>query len=55
MEQKWSQRWRVFLYNIALYVKSNDEDHGLKFIKDYRLKKYLQMERDNYSAINLSS
>jgi len=33
MEPKWSQRRRVFEYNIALYVISNNEDHGLKSIK----------------------
>jgi len=36
MEPKWSQRRRVFGYNIALYVISSNEDHGLKSIKDYR-------------------
>ena len=36
MEPKWSQRWRVFGYNIALYVTSNTEDHELKSIEDYR-------------------
>jgi len=36
MESKWIQRRRVFGYNIELYVLSNNEDHGLKCIKDYR-------------------
>jgi len=39
MKPKWSQRRRVFGYNIALYVISNNEDHGLKSIKDYRKRK----------------
>jgi len=33
MEPKWSQRRRVFEYNIALYVISNNEDHELKSIE----------------------
>jgi len=33
IEPKWSQRWRIFAYNIVIYVVSNNEDHGLKFIK----------------------
>jgi hypothetical protein len=33
MEPKWSQHWRVFAYNIALYVISKNEDHMLKSIK----------------------
>jgi len=51
MEPKWSQRRRVFGYNIALYVISNNEDHEFKSIKDYRKGKYLQMERDSSSEI----
>jgi len=35
MEPKWNQRWRVYAYNIALYVISNNEDHRFKYIKDY--------------------
>jgi hypothetical protein len=34
----------VFAYNIALYVMSDNEDHELKSIKNYRKGKYLQME-----------
>ena len=33
MEPKWSQHWRVFAYNIALYLVNNNDDHGLKSIK----------------------
>ena len=44
----------VFAYNIALYVMSDNEDHELKSIKDYRKRKYLQMERDNSSEIKLT-
>ena len=33
MELKWIQRRRVFGYNKALYVISNNEDHGLNSIK----------------------
>jgi len=32
MEPKWSQRQRVYGYNIALYVISNNEDHKFKSI-----------------------
>jgi len=53
MEPKWSQRRRIFRYNIALYVIINNEDHVLKSIKDYRKGKYLQMERDSSSEIKL--
>lgn len=48
IEPKWSQRRRVFEYNIALYVISNNEDHDFKYIKD------LQMERDNSSEIKIA-
>ena len=44
----------VFAYNIALYVMSDNEDHELKSIKDYRKRKYLQMERDNSLKIKLA-
>jgi len=33
MKPKWSQCWRIFAYNIALYVVSTNENHGLKSIK----------------------
>ena len=54
MEPKWSQRRRVYEYNITLYVISNNEDHEFKSIKDYRKIKYMQMERDNSSEIKLA-
>jgi len=44
----------IFAYNIVLYVISNDEDHELKSIKDYRKRKYMQMKRDNSSEIKLA-
>jgi hypothetical protein len=53
MEPKWSQRRRVFGYNIALYVISNNEDHELN-IKDYRKRKYMLMKRDNSSEMKLA-
>ena len=43
-----------FVDNIALYVISNNEDHELKCIKDYRQRKYLQIEKDNSSKIKLA-
>jgi hypothetical protein len=54
MEPKWNQRRRVYGYNIALYVISNNEDHEFKSIKDYRKRKYMQMEIDNSSEIKLA-
>ena len=33
---------------------SNNEDHEFKSIKDYRKRKYMQMERDNSSEIKLA-
>jgi uncharacterized pyridoxamine 5'-phosphate oxidase family protein len=51
---KWSQSRRVYGYNTALYVISNNEDHEFKSIKDYRKRKYIQMERDNSSEIKLA-
>ena len=34
MEPKWIQRRRVFGYNKALYVISNNEDHEFKLLKN---------------------
>ena len=55
MEPKWSQRWRVFGYNKALYVMSNNEDHGLNSIKVIDNENICKWKRDNSTEIKLAS
>ena len=43
----------VFKNNIALYLIGGNEDHELKSIKDYRKRKYLQIEKNNSCEIKL--
>jgi len=58
-EPKWSQRRRVFGYNIAIYVISNNEDHELKSIKGidneniYKWKETILVKSNSLHKINL--
>jgi len=55
MKTKWSQRWRVFAYNIPLYMISNNEDHELNSIKVIDNENIYKWKRDNSSEIKLAS
>jgi len=39
VEPEWKSTLTIFLYNIALYVIGDNDDHELKSIKGYRKKK----------------
>ena len=49
VESEWKSTLTIFLYNIALYVIGDNEDHELKSIKGLEKKNYVQTERDNSS------